>query len=104
MRGRCRQHALTGGPFGTNLDRHILDGYSHLVEEYDDGDELFILGFSRGGYPDRRLSDLALRWMQDKAPRAIAPPGRECRRAAEPPYPRTPGSSAGQALRSATSS
>ena len=44
-----------GGAFGAGLDLHILAGYRHLVETYDDGDEVYVLGFSRGAYSARSL-------------------------------------------------
>lgn len=46
---------LPGGVFGVGLDQHILDGYRHLVSAYEDGDEVFVLGFSRGAYTARSL-------------------------------------------------
>jgi uncharacterized protein (DUF2235 family) len=46
---------LTGGAFGSLLDQHILDGYRTLVHQYEDGDEIYILGFSRGAYTARSL-------------------------------------------------
>ncbi len=46
---------LPGGAFGVGLDRHICDGYCHLVDTYEDGDEVFVLGFSRGAYAARSM-------------------------------------------------
>ncbi|AGA27892.1 DUF2235 domain-containing protein [Singulisphaera acidiphila] len=46
---------LTGGAFGAGLDKHILDGYRYLVDNYHEGDQVFILGFSRGAYTARSL-------------------------------------------------
>jgi uncharacterized protein (DUF2235 family) len=46
---------LAGGAFGAGLDLHILDGYRYLVETYYDGDEVYVLGFSRGAYTARSL-------------------------------------------------
>jgi hypothetical protein len=46
---------LVGGAFGTGLDHHILAGYRYLVDTYQDGDEVFVLGFSRGAYTARSL-------------------------------------------------
>lgn len=47
-------HAL-GGFFGAGLDLNIVEGYKYLAEQYDDGDEVFVLGFSRGAYTARSL-------------------------------------------------
>src|SRR5213593_3562987 len=44
-----------GGAFGTFLDKHIIDGYRALVEQYADGDHVYVLGFSRGAYAARSL-------------------------------------------------
>lgn len=44
-----------GGAFGSGLDLHIMEGYRHLAETYEDGDEVYILGFSRGAYTARSL-------------------------------------------------
>lgn len=46
---------ITGGAFGALLDKHIVDGYRYLVEHFDPGDEIYILGFSRGAYTARSL-------------------------------------------------
>ena len=44
---------LTGGAFGSGLDRNIEDAYRFVVDNYDAGDELFFFGFSRGAYTAR---------------------------------------------------
>lgn len=46
---------LEGGAFGTGLDFHIMEGYRRLAETYQDGDEVYVLGFSRGAYTARSL-------------------------------------------------
>lgn len=47
-----------GGMFGYGLNDEIIAAYEWLVGEYNDGDELFIFGFSRGAYTARSLSGL----------------------------------------------
>lgn len=42
-----------GGAFGVGLDRNILEIYNWLTHEYEDGDELWFFGFSRGAYTVR---------------------------------------------------
>jgi Uncharacterized alpha/beta hydrolase domain (DUF2235) len=37
-----------GGVFGKGLSENIRLAYEWLVENYNDGDEIFIFGFSRG--------------------------------------------------------
>ncbi|HXH02977.1 MAG TPA: DUF2235 domain-containing protein [Candidatus Competibacteraceae bacterium] len=46
---------IAGGAFGVGLSRNIQQGYRRLVELYDDGDEIYIFGFSRGAYTARSL-------------------------------------------------
>jgi uncharacterized protein (DUF2235 family) len=47
---------LFGGLFGDGLDTIIQNAYQWLVDHYDDGDEIFIFGFSRGAYTARSLA------------------------------------------------
>src|SRR5260221_1230626 len=51
-------NGFLGGVFGKGLDDNIRLAYEWLVENYIDGDEIFILGFSRGAYTARSLSGL----------------------------------------------
>jgi uncharacterized protein (DUF2235 family) len=44
---------LPGGIVGAGLDAHIIDGYTHLAQTYQEGDEVYVLGFSRGAYSAR---------------------------------------------------
>jgi uncharacterized protein (DUF2235 family) len=53
--GTGRWDKIVGGVLGAGLDEHIREGYAKLVELYEDGDEVFILGFSRGAYTARSL-------------------------------------------------
>ncbi len=47
-----------GGVFGQGLDENIRLAYEWLIENYNDGDEIFIFGFSRGAYTARSLAGL----------------------------------------------
>lgn len=49
---------LPGGAFGVGLSRNIRQGYKAIVDRYDDGDEIFVFGFSRGAYTARSLVGL----------------------------------------------
>ncbi len=49
---------FVGGSFGTGLELNILEGYKFLVNTYEEGDELYVLGFSRGAYTARSLVGL----------------------------------------------
>jgi uncharacterized protein (DUF2235 family) len=44
-----------GGAFGLGLSRNIRQGYRYLSQVWEEGDEVFILGFSRGAYTARSL-------------------------------------------------
>ncbi len=46
---------VAGGAFGLGLSRKIREGYKFLSDVYDDGDSVFIFGFSRGAYTARSL-------------------------------------------------
>jgi uncharacterized protein (DUF2235 family) len=52
---------LFGGAFGVGLDRNIIESYRFLIHNYEDGDEIYLFGFSRGSYTVRSLSGL-LHW------------------------------------------
>jgi|SRR5579862_834112 len=47
-----------GGLFGQGLDDNIRLAYEWLIENYKDGDEIFIFGFSRGAFTARSLAGL----------------------------------------------
>ncbi|NIH80082.1 DUF2235 domain-containing protein [Amycolatopsis viridis] len=49
---------LWGGAFGFGLSRAVRDAYRFLVRTYRPGDELFLVGFSRGAYTARSLAGL----------------------------------------------
>ncbi|KST61682.1 hypothetical protein AO398_00345 [Methylobacterium sp. GXS13] len=44
--------------FGQGLDDNIRLAYEWLIENYNDGDEIFIFGFSRGAFTARSLAGL----------------------------------------------
>ena len=49
---------IRGGMFGYGLDQVVIDAYEWLIDHYEDGDEIFIFGFSRGAYSARSLAGL----------------------------------------------
>lgn len=51
-------NGFLGGVFGQGLDENIRLAYEWLVENYNDGDEIFIFGFSRGAFTARSLAGL----------------------------------------------
>jgi uncharacterized protein (DUF2235 family) len=51
-------NGAVGGSTGKGLDANIRKAYEWVVENYNDGDEIFIFGFSRGAYTARSLAGL----------------------------------------------
>jgi len=49
---------LMGGAFGVGLSANIRDGYRWLCRRYEQGDRIFLFGFSRGAYTARSLAGL----------------------------------------------
>lgn len=54
--GTRRWERTGGGLSGYGLSEQILDGYEFIRCEWQQGDELFIFGFSRGAYAARSLA------------------------------------------------
>ncbi len=46
---------VRGGAFGVGLSANIQEGYRFLAKVYEDGDDVFVNGFSRGAYTARSL-------------------------------------------------
>ncbi len=46
---------IRGGAFGAGLSKNVLAAYRWLAENYADGDEIYLFGFSRGAYTARSL-------------------------------------------------
>ena len=59
--GTDRGEKLTGGAFGWGLFDQIKDGYRSLRENFQPGDQIYLLGFSRGAYGARSLAGMVLR-------------------------------------------
>lgn len=49
---------LTGGMFGSGIERNLAEAYRFLVFNYTPGDELYVFGFSRGAYTARSFCGL----------------------------------------------
>jgi len=49
---------LLGGAIGLGLKAIIKEAYEHIVQRYQEGDELYLCGFSRGSYAARALAGL----------------------------------------------
>lgn len=55
-----RPLALLGGAFGWGLKRNVLDLYTFLCRNYQDGDRIYCFGFSRGAFTVRMLVGLVI--------------------------------------------
>jgi uncharacterized protein (DUF2235 family) len=51
------QHILAGA-FGTGLFEKIKEGYTKIAHDYNDGDQIFLFGFSRGAYTARSIGGM----------------------------------------------
>ncbi len=47
---------VLGLAFGRGLMKNVMEAYTFLMEQYEDGDKVFIFGFSRGAYTARVLA------------------------------------------------
>lgn len=54
----ARWKALPGKAFGVGLSANIRELYTALVRNYDDGDQLYLFGFSRGAFTIRSLAGM----------------------------------------------
>lgn len=46
------------GAFGRGLVQKVIDGYTKISHVYEEGDEVYIFGFSRGAYTARSLAGM----------------------------------------------
>jgi uncharacterized protein (DUF2235 family) len=56
--GTRKFERMRGGGFGYGISDNIKEGYKFLVSNYEQGDEIYIFGFSRGAYAARSLAGL----------------------------------------------
>lgn len=49
---------ITNGLTGRGLGRNILDAYAWLIHHFEEEDEIFVYGFSRGAYTVRSLAGM----------------------------------------------
>ncbi|KAI5851522.1 hypothetical protein DFP73DRAFT_472225 [Morchella snyderi] len=43
---------------GTSFDQHVIGGYKFLMRHYEQGDDIYFFGFSRGAYTARFLAEM----------------------------------------------
>ncbi|MDN4474675.1 DUF2235 domain-containing protein [Demequina sp. SYSU T00192] len=51
--GTRRGEIIRGGAFGWGLSRAVREAYTAVADDYEPGDEIFLLGYSRGAYTAR---------------------------------------------------
>jgi uncharacterized protein (DUF2235 family) len=49
---------FSGGAFGQGLEENIYGAYRFLVANYEEGDEIYLFGFSRGAFTARSLAGM----------------------------------------------
>src|ERR1700680_2278521 len=47
-----------GGAFGTGLWQEVKEGYTAIAHVYEEGDDVYLFGFSRGAYTARSLAGM----------------------------------------------
>ena len=56
LAGRMRN--VLGAAFGTGISENIVDCYEAIVRHYEDGDRVYLFGFSRGAYTARCVANV----------------------------------------------
>ena len=59
--GSYEADRLLGGAFGFGLFHNVIACYRFLAQNYEPGDEIFIIGFSRGAYTARSVAGMLAR-------------------------------------------
>ncbi len=49
---------VAGLAFGAGFEANVMDAYKYLMENYADGDRIYLFGFSRGAYTVRALAGM----------------------------------------------
>lgn len=47
---------IVGGAFGAGLSRNVRQAYKYIARHYERGDEIYLIGFSRGAYSARSVA------------------------------------------------
>ena len=66
--GNNRWDRLRGGAFGHGVDDNIRAGYQFIADHHKPGDEIFLIGYSRGAFTARSLAGMLTKC-------GIVPPG-----------------------------
>jgi len=60
--GTQKFETFRGGVFGKGLKKNVIDAYKWLSENYVDGDDLFVFGYSRGSFTATSVTGMIMRW------------------------------------------
>lgn len=60
--GTDKGQAFTGGIFAKGLGENVREGYQWLADNYEDGDDVFIFGFSRGSFTATSVLGMIMRF------------------------------------------
>lgn len=53
---------FTGGVFAKGLGENVIEGYQYLLDTYEDGDDVFVFGFSRGAFTATSVCAMIMRY------------------------------------------
>ncbi|MEA2078259.1 MAG: DUF2235 domain-containing protein [Pseudomonadota bacterium] len=56
--GSVRDKPISGAALGRGMEERILMGYEFIAKNYNSGDDIYIIGFSRGAHQARSLAGL----------------------------------------------
>lgn len=56
--GTVEGESIEGGAFGLGLSENIVRAYEFIVKHYNDGDRIYLFGFSRGAFTVRSLGGM----------------------------------------------
>ena len=78
--GSYEADRILGGAFGFGLFHNVIASYRFLAQNYEPGDEIFIIGFSRGAYTARSVAGMVgrvglltkLSLVEERLPTAVA--------------------------------
>ncbi|MFL6023901.1 MAG: DUF2235 domain-containing protein, partial [Marmoricola sp.] len=78
--GSYEADRILGGAFGFGLQHNVIAAYRFLAQNYEENDEIFIIGFSRGAYTARSVAGMVARvglltrlsLVEERLPAAVA--------------------------------
>ena len=80
--------AILGGAIGKGISRNIQDAYQWLGSNYEEGDEIYLFGFSRGAFASRSLGGFLGKGLLDLRDVSYSEAGSRVKKAYEKGYRR----------------